>query len=175
MTQRTFDQIRVQSPQDIDKADMIAPNKVIPCNVVLEPNTHAQQTRVRVTARDTEFKLLWGANISEPMIQAEHPTPVAVYGRLRELIRENVSNPKPRFEFTDDPYTAIDACHGKIQTLLQECVAKTVSVKNKSEVTNKRAEHIAGVLYDVVRQLSFGLQEIGLGGESAQATGDNES
>jgi len=165
MTQKTFDQIRILEPDAVKNPDAIAPNRVVPCNLVFEPNTHAQQTRVRVTARDADFNVLWGANISESMIPAEHPTPVAVYGRLREIIRENVSNPQPRFEVTENPYTAIEACDEKLRALLGECVAKTLSVKNKSDVTDKRAEHIARAMSDAVHQLTFMLNEIGIGSD----------
>jgi hypothetical protein len=160
--QKTFDQFLSESGTEGIGSIEIAPHKLIPTNIVLEPNSHQGVARVRVTARDKDFKLLWGVNVSEGLMPAESPTPVAFYGRLREVIREHLSAPAPRHEITDDPFVAVQFCLNRIREMLSKCEKETLSVKKKSDTTETRASKIANILFDTLRQMNYDLSEIGI-------------
>ena len=169
--QKTFDQILSEvGPNGLSEQD-IAPNRVIPCNMVLEPNSYQGISRVRVTARDKDFKLLWGANISEGLMPSEHPTPVAIYGALRAAVREKLPGAAPKYEFTEDPYLAIEFCLKRIRETLSRCENVTVKVKNKSDTTTERANRVAEILSDTLRKLSDDIGAIGISSGSKE-TGD---
>lgn len=159
--QKTFDQILQQNNGEIDGAD-VRPHKVIPANVVLEPNTHQGISRVRVTARDANFKLLWGVNISEDLMHAEHPTPVGVYTELRSFIRQHLSSTAPRFETTDNPFTAVSQLLSRIQDVLEKCKKNTMDVKLRSEQTEQRAKDVADILRNAFLQMTYELDQIGI-------------
>jgi hypothetical protein len=160
--QKTFDQMLTECGNAGLHAVDISPNRVIPANIVLEPNSHQGVARVRVTARDEEFNLLWGVNVSEGLMPAESPTPVAFYGRLREMIRENLTDPAPRHELTKDPFVALQFCLSRIRDMLSKCEKETVLVKKKSDVTETRASKVADILFDTLRQMNYDLSEIGI-------------
>ena len=168
--QKTFDQLLVETGADNLDPAQISPNSVIPTNIVLEPNSHQGVSRVRVTARDKDFKLLWGVNVSEGLMPAESPTPVAFYGQLRELIRENLTDPAPRHELSKDPFVAVQFCLLRIRDMLNKCEKETVLVKKKSDTTENRAANVADILFDALRQMTYDLSEIGILSPSSKPT-----
>jgi hypothetical protein len=170
--QKTFDQMLSEAGATRIVDTDTTPHTIIPCNVVLEPNTHQGITRVRVTARDKDFNLLWGVNMSEGLMPSDHPTPVAIYAALRTAIRSHLPDSAPAFEFTNDPYTAVDFCLQRLRETLNRCENVTVKVKKKSDTTTVRASRVATILFDTVRKLSEDLNEIGIVGGSREPEGD---
>jgi hypothetical protein len=168
--QKTFDQLLSEAgPNGLSEMD-VKPHRMIPCNMVLEPNTYQGVTRVRVTARDKDFNLLWGVNMSEGVMPSDHPTPVAIYGALRAAVREHLPDAAPTFEFTEDPYVAIDFCLKRIRETLNRCENMTVKVKNKSETTSERANRVAEILFDTLRKLGEDVGAIGISSGAKETT-----
>lgn len=173
--QKTFNQMLVENGADNLDPAQISPNSVIPTNIVLEPNSHQGVSRVRVTARDKNFKLLWGVNVSEGLMPSESTTPVAFYGRLRELIREHLTDPAPRHELSKDPFVAVQFCISRIREILNKCEKETVLVKKKTDITEKRAEDVADIMFDLLRKMNYDLSQIGILSQSSKPADAGES
>ncbi len=160
---KTFDQLLTEhSTDEMLDPELTDPAKALRSFVVLEPVTHQGVTRVSVTARDENMKVLWQTIASEALLPPGEPTPVALSSAMRVMIREHLQNPKPRHEVTDDPYAAIERCVGDIQKLLTIAKKRTVGIKVKKAQTHARAAAVADAAWDCLRQLSHSLGAVGI-------------
>jgi hypothetical protein len=170
---QTFDQIlKEHSPEEMLDTELTSPSKALRSFIVLEPIKHQGITRVSLTARDEQMRTLWGTIASEGLLPAGEPTPVALYSPLRQLIREHLQDPKPRYEVTDDPFASIEKCLLDIQRLLEVAKKRTLGVKNKNGKTTERAAVVADALWDCLRQLSQSLGVVGIKGSGSEDGAD---
>ena len=169
----TFDQkLKRKGSGQLFDPETTAPDVALKTTLVLEPNTHQGVARVRVTARDEKFNVLWGANVSEGILNPDSQTEVGFYSTLRGLIREHLPRERERFETTDAPYESIQR---SVRTLSEYCSAiedGTIKVKKKSTITTARAEAVADVLLDTLRTWSQSLREAGIK-RTVEAEGKN--
>ncbi len=170
---KSFDQQKMLlDKEEFLKESKTTPNKAIKSYVVLEPIEHQGVTRVRVTARDENLDVLWGVMISEGLMPSGNSTPVAIYSSLRNMIREKLSDPKPKHEITSDPYESISHCKAAINELIDESLKRTVQIKKKNAITNTRADDVASILWDTLQQLSYSLDKLGI--KSSSSTGSEK-
>lgn len=165
---KTFDQMRREPTQrDLFDPEKTSPHVALHAAMTFEPNTHQGVRRVRVTARDENLEVLWGANVSEGMLDPERPTEVAFYSTLRELIRRHLPADRPKFETTDDPYESLRRSLSGIRDWCADIEESTVNVKKKSDVTTVCAEAVASLLLDTLRAWSQSLRDAGVSRKTA--------
>ena len=143
---KTFDQqLRVAGDEIVDKD--ISPNRRIPGEVVFEPVLNG----VRVTARDSEHRVLWGFVGSMDMINQIH-CPVAVYETLQELLGEELDkHGTPKQEAGDSMQAAQRAVDALQETL--DNLKASITVKKVSDATLERAKVIARIASDADRMI----------------------
>ncbi len=139
---KTFDQQVHFTGDEIADRD-ISPNRRIPSEIVFEPVFNG----VRVTARDSQHRLLWGFIASKDMISQIH-CPVAVYETLQELIGEELDKRGLPKRKTEDPMQAAQRAVDALQDTLNNLKA-SITVKKVSDATLERAEAIARIASDV--------------------------
>ena len=146
LSSKTFDQQVNMLDSDLSQAD-ISPNLRVPCEMVFEPVLNG----VRVTARDEQHKVLWGFIGSEKMLEQIH-CPVAVYGRLQELLQERLEKRGLAPAKHHDPIAEANASLEELEKTLVG-LRNSLSVKGVSEATVKRAAEIARVAEDAKKML----------------------
>ena len=167
---KTFDQQKLNlSCEELLKPTATVPNQAFEGAIALEPNVHSGVARVRVTARDKDMNTLWGANVSEHMLDPEGATDVAFYSELRALIRKHLPDARPQFETTSDPYESIAKSLESIGKYEDAIRKKTVGVKKKSPQTDDRSAAVANLLLDTLRIWN---QELPLLGVSKETEND---
>jgi hypothetical protein len=143
---KTFDQQLQVVGDQIEDRD-IKPNRRIPGEVVFEPILNG----VRVTARDSRHRVLWGFIGSKDMISQVH-CPVAVYETLQELLGEELEKHGLPKQETGDPIQAaqrvVDALQGTLDNL-----KASIQVQNVSDATLERAKAIARIASDADRMI----------------------
>lgn len=143
---KTYDQQLQFAGEEIGDMD-ISPNRRIPGEVVFEPVLNG----VRVTARDSEHRLLWGFIGSKDMISQIH-CPVAVYETLQELLGEELGkHGLPKREAGDPMETALHALDDLQETL--DNLKASIAVKKISDATLERAKVIARIASDADRMI----------------------
>jgi NTP pyrophosphatase (non-canonical NTP hydrolase) len=166
---KTFDQQRLMlSEEELLDHELTRPNEAYRSFFVIEPITHNGVTRVALTARDEAMNILWGSMVCEGHLPPGDPTPVALYSAMRTLIRRHLDDPNPRHEITDDPYASIEYCTAEIGRLIEAAKSRTLDVKKKSSMTDERAELVADILWDSLRQLSHAMRAVGIQGGSTE-------
>jgi hypothetical protein len=145
---KTFDQQLQIVGKEIGDHD-ISPNRRIQGEVVFEPLT----TGVRVTARNQNHKELWGFVASKEMIDKPH-SEVAIYETLRSLISEELE--KRGFSAPDegDPIQEAKRALSALQETL-DALKSSISVKEVSPATLRRAQAIKRSVSDAIRMMSL--------------------
>ena len=143
---KTFDQQLQVAGDEIAERD-ISPNRRIPGEVVFEPVMNG----VRVTARDSEHRVLWGFIGSKDMISQIH-CPVAVYETLQELLGEELEKHGLPKREPGDPMQAAQRAVDTLQETLDNLKA-SITVKKVSDSTLERTKAIARIASDADRMI----------------------
>lgn len=145
---KTFDQQIDATVGSIAGKD-ISPNRCIPGEIVFEPMLNG----VRVTARDSKHRVLWGFIGSKEMI-SQHHCPVAVYETLQELLGEELNK---RGLPTRDAVAPMQAAIQALNTLQNtlDNLKASIDVKKVSDATLERARTIARISSDADRMISL--------------------
>jgi len=143
---KTFDQQLLVAGDQIEKKDL-RPNRRIASEVVLEPVLNG----VRVTARDSEHRVLWGFIGSKEMISQIH-CPVAVYETLQKLLGEELEKHGLPQREDADPLRAANHALDALQGTLDNMKA-AITVKKVSDATQERAMAIARIARDADRMI----------------------
>lgn len=145
---KTFDQQMDITNGSIAGKD-ISPNRCIPGEIVFEPLLNG----VRVTARDSKHRILWGFIGSKGMISQIH-CPVAVYETLQELLGEELNKLGLPTRDSVAPMQGANQALNTLQTTLDNLKA-SIDVKKVSDATLERARTIARVASDADKMLSL--------------------
>jgi hypothetical protein len=145
---KTFDQQMDITGGTIAGRD-ISPNRCIPGEIVFEPLLNG----VRITARDSKHRVLWGFIGSKGMISQIH-CPVAVYETLQELLGEELNKLGLPTRDTVAPMQGAIQALNTLQTTLDNLKA-SIDVKKVSDATLERARTIARVASDADKMLSL--------------------
>jgi hypothetical protein len=146
---KTFDQ-QVDAAGDQIVHQNISPNRRISTEVVFEPLVAG----VRVTARDSKHRVLWGFIGSQGMLGQTH-CPVAVYEELQSLLTEELQ--KQDLPTIAEDGNAIENAKAALASLESTVLAlkKSIEVKKVTEATVLRAKRIAQVANDANRQIAL--------------------
>jgi hypothetical protein len=143
---KTFDQQLQVAGDEIADRD-ISPNRRIPGEIVFEPVLNG----VRVTARDSEHRVLWGFIGSKDMISQVN-CPVAVYETLQKLLGEELDRHGLRKLEAGDPMETAQRAVTSLQDTLDNLKA-SIKIKKASGVTLERAKEIARIASDANRMI----------------------
>jgi hypothetical protein len=125
----------------------ISPNRRIPAEIVLEPSGNG----VRVTARDSEHRVLWGFVGAKETANQIHCL-VAVYETLHQLIAEHLETMNLALSTNKvDMQSAKDAIARLNDTV--KWLAASLEVKNVTDATEERARIINRIVSDADRQI----------------------
>jgi len=138
--QRTFDQHLANAGGSIDNVD-IAPNVLVPAEVVLEPVFNG----LRVTGRDQEHRLLWGFIATQETLSQKHSS-IALGKALKDLLSRRLNSPAPHPNAEDAMSAAEDAIAELEATL--KSLRQSLDVKKVKEATRDRASKIAQLVSD---------------------------
>lgn len=144
----TFDQQLTATQGQIDNCN-IAPNRRIRGEIVFEPSS----TGVRVTARDSEHRLLWGYVGSKETVKQIHCL-VATYDTLQQLIGEELEKQNLNRPEKEAPMDAVKKAFEEIENTLK-WLRESLDVVKFSNATNERALTIARLISDANRQISI--------------------
>jgi len=145
---KTFDQQLQVAGDEIADRD-ISPNRRIPGEVVFEPVLNG----VRVSARDSQHRMLWGFIGSKDMISQIH-CPVAVYETLQELLGEELDRHGLPKRETGNPMLEAQLAVDALQETLDNLKA-SIKVKKVSDATLERAKAITRIAGDADRMISL--------------------
>ena len=151
---KTFDQQLQLIGGDVRDHD-IGPNLVIDGTIVLEPIENG----TRVTGRDAEFNNLWGCIASKGLL-SQHPFPVAVYDKLRELVNESLKSESLPHLPDDEPVKGALTAIAELETHLAK-LKRTVTVKNISEKTKRRAATVGRIVRDATKSIRLEADSFG--------------
>ena len=143
---KTFDQQLQVAGDEIEKKN-ISPNRRISGEVAFEPVLNG----VRVTARDSQHRVLWGFIGSKEMISQIH-CPVAVYETLQELLGEELEKHGLPKRETADPMQVAQRALDALQATLDN-LKSSITVKKVSDATQERAKAIARIANDADRMI----------------------
>ena len=148
-SQKTFDQIRVTTPQTdaVESKDVFAPHEAINARLTFEPMPG--QGDVRITARSESYELLWGVTASPDML-TRHPVEVAFYERLIEQARKHI--PALVAPSGTESISHVLQRVSKLRECLDE-IEKSMTPKKVSDKTEKRASAIIPDVNDALRLL----------------------
>lgn len=163
----SFDQQRRSAGSDIAKRD-ITPNRRVPGEIVFEPIGSS----VRVTARDSEHRVLWGYIGAKETVRQIHCL-VAVYDTLQQMLAEELEKCDPVSPDSDNPLTAAQAALARLEGTTK-WLKESLEVKKVSEATLQRARAIARIVADADRQIALEAETLkGMKSRSEQpAAGD---
>lgn len=146
---KTFDQLRQQnlSTDAVENPDAFFPHSAIAARVVFEPMP--AQGHVRITARSESYDLLWGVTAS-PKNLTQHPVEVAFYDRLVDEAKKHLPE-----EVSSQATKSISDVLQQVQQLRSrlDAVEASLTPKNVSEKTQKRASEVAPKIHDALRLL----------------------
>jgi hypothetical protein len=144
----TFDQQLHATEGRIEDLD-ISPNRCIPGEIVFEP----MGAGVRVTARDSEHRILWGYVGSKETVRQIHCL-VATYDTLQNLIGEELGK---RGLFVSERQDPIEAAQRSLDSLEKtlKSLRDSLKVKKVSDATLERARTIERIVSDADRQISL--------------------
>jgi hypothetical protein len=130
--------------------EVIAPNKLIPTRLGLEP----MGAGVRITARDHDGRTLWGVVASKPMLK-DGEFPVGAYDRLLELLAEYGVDVAPD---PVDPKDLVNQALADLDAVVQTVdeLRASLAVKSPSEATARRAEIVRSAAREAVVTLRQG-------------------
>jgi len=127
----------------------IAPNRLVPGQIVFEPTGYG--LRIRVTARDANHRTLWGF-IASPDSVEEHHCLVGVYSALKELLREELDKLGEVTQSSDDPMSDATRALDSFESTLQ-WLRNSLEVQKISKETLDRARAIARITANAERQV----------------------
>ena len=143
----TFDQQLKATGGQLEGHD-ISPNRRILGEIIFEPTGTG---RIRVTARDSEHRTLWGYIASTETLEEYHRL-VAVYTTLQELLGGEFGRIGALSPAAADPLDAATQALDSLQTTLNWLRA-SLEVKVVSMATRERAQLIARVIADADSQI----------------------
>lgn len=145
---KTFEQQLEATKGHIEGRD-ITPNRRIPGEIVFEP----MGSGVRVTARDSEHRVLWGYVGSKETTRQIHCL-VATYDTLQNLIGEELEKRGLANSDTSDPIESARHSLDELEATIK-FLRSGLEVKKVSEATLERAKTIGRIASDANRQISL--------------------
>lgn len=145
---KTFDQQLKSTGGKIDGHD-ISPNRRIAGEIILEP----LGSGVRVTARDSDHRVLWGFVASRETVTQVH-CEIATYDTLQQLIADTLVMPELLPVIEGDQIIAAGHAVGSLEKLTQQLLASLAVIK-VTQATHERARAIARIVRDAERQISI--------------------
>ncbi len=146
---KTFDQQVLATDGDIEDRDIL-PNRRIAGEIIFEP----MEPGIRVTARDSEHRVLWGYVGCEGTLKQVHCL-VAVYDTLQGLLHEELEKRgKATGRRDGDP---IEAALNVLERLEEttKWLRDSLQVKDATAATVERARSIAKIVSDADRQITL--------------------
>lgn len=145
---KTFDQQVKAADGNLEGRDTY-PNHRIKGEVVFEP----LRGGVRVTARDEEHRLLWGYIGSRPTLEMDHCL-VAIYGKLQDVLRQQLKERGLPTGSEKDPIEDAQQALRRLEEVTAD-LKDSLDVKKVSDATRNRAEVIACVTADALKQIDL--------------------
>lgn len=143
---KTYDQ-QMQATRNQADGDQLLPNRRVGGETVFEPLLNG----IRVTARDSQHRVLWGFVGSEDMLNLTH-VPVAIYENLRTQLRTELSNHGLPAASEPDPMKSAERALSALEKAIAE-LRQSITVKKVSDQTRMRACSIARAVEDARRMI----------------------
>ena len=145
---KSFDQQSQETNGAIDDQD-ISPNRRVHGEMVFEPVSNG----VRVTARDTEHRLLWGFIGSKDIVGQVH-CHVAVYDTFHTLLAEELGKHNLPKQTAADPMQVAQSALDALQNTMDDLKA-SITVRKVSDATLERASAVARIASDAARMITL--------------------